>query len=117
MDPEIVFKNEDLLVLNKPAGLLMHVDGKGRKETLAGWLVANFPEIVNVGDKPKERPGIVHRLDKDTSGIVLIPRNQGYFEYLKDLFAQGNIKKTYLAFVKGSLKNKEGIIDTPISLK
>ena len=116
MDPEIVFKNKDLVVLNKPAGLLMHSDGKG-KDTLADWLVVNFPEVASVGDKPEERPGIVHRLDKDTSGIVLIPRNQHYFEYLKDLFATGNIKKTYLAIVKGVLKGKEGTIDAPISLK
>ena len=85
MDPEIVFENEDLIVLNKPAGLLMHGDGKG-ENTLADWLVVNFPEVISVGDKPEERPGIVHRLDRDTSGIVLIPRNQAYFEYLKDLF-------------------------------
>ncbi|KKU18975.1 MAG: Pseudouridine synthase [Parcubacteria group bacterium GW2011_GWA1_47_11] len=116
MDPEIVFKNNDLVVLNKPAGLLMHSDGKGR-DTLANWLVVNFPEVVSVGDKPEERPGIVHRLDKDTSGIVLIPRNQHYFEYLKNLFATGNIKKTYLAIVRGVLKEKEGTIDAPISLK
>jgi len=73
--------------------------------------------VVSVGDKPEERPGIVHRLDKDTSGIVLIPRNQHYFEYLKNLFATGNIKKTYLAIVRGVLKEKEGTIDAPISLK
>ncbi|MCR4260958.1 MAG: RNA pseudouridine synthase [Candidatus Colwellbacteria bacterium] len=116
MDPEIVFENKDLVVLNKPAGLLMHSDGKGGS-TLTDWLIKNFPEVVNVGDKPEERPGIVHRLDKDTSGIVLIPRNQLYFEYLKDLFAKGNIKKTYLAIVRGVLKEREGTIDMPISLK
>ncbi|KKT22474.1 MAG: Pseudouridine synthase [Parcubacteria group bacterium GW2011_GWB1_43_8b] len=116
MDPEIVFENEDLIVLNKPAGLLMHGDGKG-ESTLADWLVVNFPEVISVGDKPEERPGIVHRLDRDTSGIVLIPRNQAYFEYLKDLFARGKVQKTYLAIVKGILKEAEGRIDVPISLK
>ena len=117
MAPEIVFKNKDLVVLNKPAGLLMHGDGRGEENTLASWLVINFPEVRNIGDKPQERPGIVHRLDKDTSGIVLVPRNQEYFEYLKDLFASGKIQKTYLAIVRGILKTKEGTINTSISLK
>ena len=116
MDPEIVFENEDLVVLNKPAGLLMHKDGKG-ESTLVDWLITHYPEVVSVGDKPEERPGIVHRLDRDTSGIVLIPRNQEYFEYLKDLFASGKIQKTYLAIVRGVLKTKEGTINTSISLK
>lgn len=116
MNPEIVFENKDLVVLNKPAGLLMHGDGKG-ESTLVDWLVVNFPEVLNVGDKPEERPGIVHRLDRDTSGIVLIPRNQEYFEYLKNLFAQGKIQKTYLAIVRGIPKEREGKINYPISLK
>ena len=116
MDPVIVFENENLVVLNKPAGLLMHSDGQG-EATLVDWLIVHFPEVTTVGDKPEERPGVVHRLDKDTSGIVLVPRNQKYFEYLKSLFAHGKIKKTYLAIVRGVPKEKGGIIDTPISLK
>lgn len=116
MDPEVIFENQDLVVLNKPAGLLMHDDQKG-DTTLADWLVVNFPEVSSVGDKPTERPGIVHRLDKDTSGVLLVPRNQHYFEYLKSLFATGRVKKTYWAIVQGVPKKKEGTIEAPISLK
>ncbi len=63
------------------------------------------------------RPGIVHRLDKDTSGIMLIPLTQEYFSYLKKLFQEKKIKKTYLAIVKGEVKGKTGIIDKPIGIK
>lgn len=117
MEPEVIFENENVVALNKPAGLLVHADRRGAGDTLADWLLANFPEVASVGDKPQERPGIVHRLDKDTSGIVLVPRSQEYFKYLKGLFASGKIKKAYLAVVRGTPKEKEGVIDAPISLK
>ena len=70
-----------------------------------------------MGDAPEIRPGIVHRLDKDTSGVILIAKNQRYFEYLKKLFQTGQIKKTYLALVWGEVKPKTGEIAKPISLK
>lgn len=116
MDPEIVFEDKNLVALNKPAGLLIHSDGQG-EVTLVDWLIVHFPEVADVGDSPRERPGIVHRLDKDTSGILLIPRNQKYFEYLKNLFVNGKVKKTYLALVGDVFKEKEGTIDADISLK
>ncbi|MDP3953464.1 MAG: RNA pseudouridine synthase [bacterium] len=117
MEPKIIYENKDVAVINKPAGLLVHDDGKGSEETLVDWLRVNFPEVATVGDDPAERPGIVHRLDKDTSGIMLIPRTQAYFEYLKDLFQQKRIKKTYWAVVKGSPRKDEGVISSPISIK
>lgn len=119
MNIEIIYKNEEFLAINKPAGLLMHqtVFSTKKEPTLVDFLLKNFPEVKNVGDDPINRPGIVHRLDKDTSGVILIARNQRYFEYLKNLFQKHQIKKTYLALVCGKLKKEKGVIESAISLK
>ncbi|MDI6717699.1 MAG: RluA family pseudouridine synthase [Patescibacteria group bacterium] len=119
MEPKIIFENENFIAVNKPAGLLIHgVKGvKNSGLTLVDWLLKKCPKIKSVGDNPEIRPGIVHRLDKDTSGVVLIAKNQKYFEYLKNLFQNHKIQKTYIALVSGKLKEHKGIIDKPISLK
>lgn len=117
----VIYEDKNFLALYKPAGILVHkVESSKLKvlePTLADWLLTHYPEVKNVGDEPKIRPGIVHRLDRDTSGVILIPRNQKYFEYLKNLFQTGQIKKTYLALVWGKLEPKIGVIKKPISLK
>jgi 23S rRNA pseudouridine1911/1915/1917 synthase len=84
---------------------------------LTDWLVARYPELETVGDDPEERPGIVHRLDKDTSGIMIVPRNQRSFDYFKSLFKERNIQKSYLAIVFGAPAKKEGTIDAPIGIQ
>lgn len=119
MDVKIVFRDENLLVINKPAGLLVHSSEhqKTKEETLVDWLLKNFPGVKTVGDDPKYRPGIVHRLDKDTSGIMLVALNQKYFNYLKKLFQDKKISKTYLAIVKGGVKDSSGRIENPIGIK
>ncbi len=130
MDIDIIFENDDFLAVNKPAGVLVHHTAKSRadsgdlhdkkpleEDTLSDWLLGFYPEVAGVGDVPEERPGIVHRLDKDTSGIMLIPRNQEYFLYLKNLFQEGKIKKAYRAITYGRMENESGVIDKPISLK
>jgi 23S rRNA pseudouridine1911/1915/1917 synthase len=94
------------------------------EKTLVDFLVEKFPEIKNVGDAlprtcreeagardPEFRPGIVHRLDKDTSGVMIVARSQKSFEYLKNLFKNREIKKIYLALVHGKIKDKEGKIE------
>ncbi len=117
---EIIYEDKDVLAINKPARLLVHGTEKSEDKTLVDWLVENYPEIRNVGDLPSEgkatffRPGIVHRLDKDTSGILLVAKNQKTFEYLKKLFQEREIKKKYIALVLGKIKNEKGIIDLPI---
>ncbi len=114
----VIYKDKNFLALYKPAGLLVHPAKSRIKEaTLVDWLLKRFPEIKNVGDEPQTRPGIVHRLDKYTSGVLLVARNQKYFEYLKKLFKTGKIKKTYLALVWGKLEPKTGVIKKSISLK
>ena len=123
MDIEVIYKDNDLLVVNKPAGLLTHpikVSSSQppiKQKTLADWLINNYPEIKAVGDDPETRPGIVHRLDKDTSGVLLVARNQKTFDYLKNLFQTGQVKKTYLALVWGKVQPKSGQIKKPIGLK
>jgi 23S rRNA pseudouridine1911/1915/1917 synthase len=121
MEPKIIHEEKDFLVVEKPAGLLVHpylAKGELRGgETLTDWLLKKYPELESVGDKPDIRPGIVHRLDKETSGILLIPRTQAAFEYFKSLFAERRIVKKYLAVVHGVPKEKSGTIDMPIGIK
>ncbi len=109
----VIYENKDFLVINKPAGLLVHGPGY----SLVSWLLKHYPEVSNVGDDIQNRPGIVHRLDKETSGLVLVPRNREAYDYFKKLFQSHQIKKTYLALVHGVIKNKEGVINKPIGLK
>ena len=118
MDLQIIFENEDFLVLNKPAGLVVHPKTNyqnSSEKTLINWLIKNYPEIKNVGDDPEIRPGIVHRLDKETSGVMLVAKNQNSFEDLKNIFKQRLIEKTYLALVIGKMNKKQGKIDLAIA--
>ena len=89
---------------------------KTLEPTLVDWILEKYPQIKNVGDDPVTRPGIVHRLDRDTSGILLIPKTQAYFLYLKNLFQTHEVKKKYLAIVFGAVKGP-GLIDKPIGIK
>ncbi|MDP2598651.1 MAG: RluA family pseudouridine synthase [Candidatus Liptonbacteria bacterium] len=124
-DPQIVYEDKDFLAINKPAGLQVHearVTKHGTRDiehekTLVDWLLEKYPEIKTVGDDPAIRPGIVHRLDKETSGIMLVARTQRYFEYLKSLFQGRQIKKKYLAMVYGAVEPKTSVIDKPIGIK
>ncbi|MGB9847811.1 MAG: RluA family pseudouridine synthase [Minisyncoccia bacterium] len=111
---KIIFENEDFLVVNKPNGLLVHSAKKDEK-TLVDWLLNRYPKIKDVGED-RTRPGIVHRLDRETSGLLLVAKNQKAFEYFKKLFQEHQIKKGYLALVYGEFKNKKGIIDKPIGI-
>ncbi|MCL5733346.1 MAG: RluA family pseudouridine synthase [Patescibacteria group bacterium] len=117
--PVVVYEDKNILAINKPAGLLVHHNNNSKsagEETLADWLLKKYPEVKGVGDS-SERPGIVHRLDKETSGLMLVAKNQKTFDYLKNLFQSRQIKKTYLAWVSGEPKEKKGVIDKPIGLK
>ena len=112
---EIIFENEDFLVINKPAGLLVHAAPNTKEKTLVDWLLENYPEIKNVGDDPQLRPGIVHRLDKETSGALLVAKNQATFQELKALFQARQIEKTYLALVQGKMPQQQGSISLPLA--
>lgn len=113
-NPEILYSDKNFIVVNKPAELAVHRGGSVTGKTLVDFLVEKFPEIKNVGDEPEIRPGIVHRLDKDTSGVILIARNQKTFEELKKLFSERKMEKTYFTLVCGWPSKRKGVIETPI---
>jgi 23S rRNA pseudouridine1911/1915/1917 synthase len=110
----IVFENDDFLVINKPSGQVVHPAESYREKTLVNQLLAYYPEIKNVGEDPL-RPGIVHRLDKEVSGLLVITKNQNAFEHLKNQFQEHRVKKEYLALVYGIMKEKAGVINFKIS--
>ncbi|MFA5838686.1 MAG: RNA pseudouridine synthase [Candidatus Paceibacterota bacterium] len=118
---KVIYENENFVAINKPSGLMVHDDGKTNDKTLCDWILKNYPQTENIGEPTKtssgkiiKRPGIVHRLDKETSGVILIAKNQKTFEYIKKQFQNRQIKKTYITFVYGEIKNMEGTIDSPI---
>lgn len=168
-DIPILYEDDAVLVINKPAGLTVHPakapsdgarpahqddafrDGRTKGETLVDWILKTHPKIKGVGEPlivhrradiqgnreqvignsqsgisttpynllPTtsfviDRPGIVHRLDKDTSGVMVIAKTQDAFEFLKTQFQERETEKTYNAFVYGEMKQKEGRIDRPI---
>ncbi len=118
LQPEIIYEDKNFLALNKPAGLLVHrANRKSESLTLVDWLVKRYPEIRKVGDDPEMRPGIVHRLDREVSGVMVVAKNQKYFEYLKSLFQKRLARKIYLALAFGLLKEKSGRIERSIGIK
>ncbi|HRY52870.1 MAG TPA: RluA family pseudouridine synthase [Candidatus Portnoybacteria bacterium] len=116
----IIYEDNNVLVINKPAGLSVHPrqDKNGLPlaqeigSTLVSGLLAYYPAIASVGDVPSLRPGLVHRLDKDTSGVMIIAKNQISFDWLKKQFKERQTAKKYLALVHGKLKEKQGEIKT-----
>lgn len=109
----IIQESDDYLVIYKPAGLIVH-GGPGIKEkTLVDFLLEKYPKIKKVGDDPL-RPGIVHRLDKEVSGLMVIAKNQASFENLKNQFQTRQIIKEYTALVYGRINKDEGEINFPI---
>lgn len=112
-DIQVVFENKDILILNKPSGVLMHPTHKNEKDTMADWVFENFPECRVVGQEG--RGGIVHRLDRATSGLVIIARNVESYIFLKDLFLSRKIQKKYYALVWGVPREEQGVIDKGIT--
>lgn len=110
---EIVYEDDDLLVINKPAGLAVHPSITNKSHTLVNGLLARWPNLENAGED-KMRPGIVHRLDKDTSGLMIIAKNNESFFYFKKLFQTHKVVKHYLALVWGKIEDDKGVINFPI---
>jgi len=112
-DIEIVYEDDDVIVINKPAGVLSQNAESSKSPSVSDFLVKHCPEIKNVGED-EMRFGVVHRLDKDTSGIIIIAKNNKAFEFLKDQFKNRKVQKTYTTLVYGNMEPKEGIIDLKI---
>ncbi len=108
----ILYEDEHLLAIDKPPGLVVHPAPGARRGTLVNALVHRIGTLAGVGDP--ERPGIVHRLDRDTSGVLLVARTAAALEALAKQFRSRSIDKRYLAIVRGSLKPASGMIDRPI---
>ena len=121
LTPSIIFEDEDVLAINKPAGLVVHGDGRTKEPSISSWLIEKYPETKGVGEMIRleggdiiDRSGVVHRLDRDTSGVLLLAKTQKGFEHLKSQFLNREIKKTYYAFVYGSVKEDHGTLSMPI---
>ena len=110
---EILFEDDDLLVLNKPAGLVVHPGAGNQTHTLVNALLHHCANLSGIGGK--QRPGIVHRLDKETSGCLVVAKNDAAHQHLSRQFAEREVKKIYLALVAGTLKKPRGIIDAAIA--
>lgn len=112
----ILYEDDDILVINKPAGLIVHSDGRTHEPTVVDWLLHTHPEIKGVGENQEaDRSGLVHRLDRETSGVMVVAKNQQAFEFLKKQFQGRTVEKIYHAFVYGKVKQDEGVIDRPIA--
>jgi len=114
----ILFEDKDFIVIDKPSGISAHPSLSEREKTLVNWLIFHYPPIKSVGDflaNGNIRPGIVHRLDKDTSGAMIAAKNQKTFLFLKKQFQEHSVIKKYIALVNGSPKEDSGKIDLNIA--
>jgi 23S rRNA pseudouridine1911/1915/1917 synthase len=109
---DILFENNDLVIINKDAGMVVHPSPGHDHGTLVHAILAHVPDLAGIGGV--ERPGIVHRLDKDTSGIIVIAKNDRSYHWLQDQFRMRQVVKTYLALVDGHPPTPTGRIDAPI---
>ena len=117
----ILYEDKDVVVINKPAGLIVHPDGKTKEKSLVDWILKKYPNMKNVGepmilddDTKILRPGIVHRIDKDTTGALIIAKNKKSYEFLKEQFQERKVYKVYQMFVYGDLKDDRGMINRSI---
>ncbi len=108
----IVYEDDDVVVIDKPAGLVVHPAAGHDRGTLVNALLGRLPDLEGIGGEV--RPGIVHRLDKDTSGLIVAAKNDRALHFLQKQFKARTIKKMYLALVEGIVEPREGLIDAPI---
>lgn len=115
--PTVIFENDDLLVVDKPAGLVVHSDGRTKEPSVADWVAEHYPALRGVGGswvspQGEQVPlnGVVHRLDRGTSGVLFIAKTQAMHDYLKGEFKARRVEKTYRAEVWGKMEESEGVI-------
>jgi 23S rRNA pseudouridine1911/1915/1917 synthase len=121
MELPILYENDDLVAVAKPAGLMTHGDGRSSEPTVADWFAARYPASAGVGETQRladgmelPRPGVVHRLDRETSGVLVLAKTADAHAFLKAAFHDREAKKTYLAFVYGVMPEEKGTISLPI---
>ena len=128
LSKNILYEDNDIVVLDKPAGLVVHPvpqragygagpDGRTIESSVSEWFGEKYPESRDVGEKLGniERPGIVHRIDRETSGVLLLAKTKTGYQVLKEQFQKREIEKIYHLFVYGNLKDDQGTIDLPIA--
>lgn len=113
-DIKIIQETKEYIIVSKPGGLIVHPTSMSKEVTLCDLIIERYPEIQKVGEDPL-RPGIIHRLDKDASGIMVIARTQDAFDHLKRQFKLRRVTKEYLIFVYGRVTPLQGIINAPIA--
>ncbi len=120
-EPNIIFENESLLAVDKPAGLVVHSDGRTEEKTLTDWVLERHPELTDIGGlhtldsgRYVPRAGILHRLDRETSGVIVIAKNDDAFYFIQRQFLDHSIEKVYNALVIGTPDPAEGVVDKPI---
>jgi 23S rRNA pseudouridine1911/1915/1917 synthase len=121
MEPTVLYESDDVLVIDKPVGLLVHADGKTEATTVVDWFLARCPDAQGVGEQANDqagneldRSGIVHRLDRETSGVMILAKNQKAYEHLKYQFHERLVLKEYRALVYGRINDRWGTINRPI---
>lgn len=117
----ILYEDADIVAVNKPAGLITHSDGRTDEPSVADWVLARYPELKDVGEpwtSPQgvviPRPGIVHRLDRGTSGVMVIAKTREAYAFLKKQFGDRTTEKHYRAFVYGHPAKDAGVIEAEI---
>lgn len=121
LEPVVIFENDNILVVNKPHGWLTHDDGHSEASTVVGWFLKRIPQAHGVGEVgysarglELDRSGIVHRLDRETSGVIILAKNQDTYQFLKQQFKDHKVYKEYRALVYGRLNDRWGSINRPI---
>ena len=117
LEPKIIYEDEDVCVIDKPTGIMVHGDGRSTDPTVVDWFLARTPKARGVGEPgravdgtPLERSGVVHRLDRDTSGVLILAKTEVAFLHLKAQFHERMVRKEYRAFVFGTMKERWGTI-------
>lgn len=121
MELPILFEDDTMVAIDKPSGVMTHPDGKSGEETVSDWFAARYPASKEVGETQRlqdgteiRRPGVVHRLDRETSGVLVLAKTPEAHAFLKEAFHNRLVKKNYYAFVYGVPKEKKGTIEFSI---
>ena len=109
---DIRYEDGDLIVVNKPAGMVVHPSAGHESGTLVNAILAYCPDVINVGGEV--RPGVIHRLDKDTSGLIVMAKNDLALRHMQEQFKKRSVRKSYLALCEGHFGEKSILIDAPI---
>lgn len=121
MELPILYEDTNMVAVYKPSGVMTHKDGRSTEETVADWFAARYPDSTEVGETQRLqdgtellRPGVVHRLDRETSGVLVFAKTKEAHTHLKEVFQGRQAEKTYVAFVYGVPKEEKGVIEFSI---